>query len=97
MEYDVGYEFLLESVQKHFKSIVPLYKMNKDRSIPEFVGSSVYCQFEGLGLLFTAGHVLQEIWPERPWYPYSIDTFTPLPCDGLTRPEGNQPTLGSWC
>ena len=63
--------------------MVPLYKMNKQKGFPEFIGTSVYFVFGPMRLLITAEHVLTDIFPDKILFPYSEDSIAELPCDGI--------------
>ena len=58
---------------------MPLYKFDGISKTPTYIGSSVICSFLGLNVLITAAHVLKDILPDIPWYPYSENEFRPLP------------------
>jgi len=74
MEYDDAFDFFLHCLPNIQRSIVPLYKTNqKPGRLPEFVGSSVYCQFGPFVMLLTAGHVLGAILPDNAIYPQPLN------------------------
>jgi hypothetical protein len=75
-EYRQVYDFFFQQALPQLqRSIIPLYKLNSVAGIdPEFVGTSVYCQFGPFTMLLTAGHVLRDILPGHAIYPQPIAT-----------------------
>lgn len=87
MEYNIAFQFFKQSLILLQKSIVPLYKMDLQKGRHEFVGSSVYCKFGPIMMLFSAGHVFKDILQDRAWYPYSMTEMRELPCEKYSFPN----------
>lgn len=83
MEYDIGYKHFLHIIKQAGKFLIPLYKMDESRKFPAFIGSSVYCSIGPIKFLFSAEHVFRDIYPSKILYPYSMNKFSELPCDGV--------------
>ncbi len=79
MEYEKAFSFFKSTLIKIQKSIIPLYKWNYKINRPDFVGTSVYCNYGPIKMLYSAKHVFQEIIPDRPWYPYSTTEMRNIP------------------
>jgi hypothetical protein len=94
MEYGVGYEYFLDVVKTLHKCIVPLYRMNKEKGFPEFIGSSVYCKIGQMRLLLSAEHVLTGIYPDKILYPYSDNLIAELTCDGIHKHKNTALDIG---
>lgn len=94
MEYDEAYDYLLNQIKILHPSIVPLFKMNKEKRFPEFVGSSVYCKLGPKRLLLSAEHVLTDIFPDKVLYPYSNSLIEELPCNGVKKHKNSKLDVG---
>jgi hypothetical protein len=86
IEYGAGFQIIQRILLSVGRSVVPLYIRDPNKGI-EFVGSSVYCRLDNLILLFTARHVVADVWPKRLLYPYSTMETRELPCNGFCFPK----------
>jgi len=87
MEYDQIFQYFEKSLIVLRKSIIPIYKMDSQKGRPDFIGSSIYCQFGPYKMLFSAGHVFNHILPDLPWYQYSMSEMRKLPCNEYRFPN----------
>jgi len=85
MEYRNGIRLFRRFLATAGTCVVPLYIRDADKG-ERFIGSSIYCKQENVELLFTARHVIEPVWPQRLWYPYSEHEPGLLPCDGFHFP-----------
>lgn len=81
-DYRSGVRIILKILLGQGRSVIPLYRMDPAKGL-QFVGSSVYIKQDNIELLFTARHVVEPVWPERLWYPYSPTESRVLPCEGF--------------
>jgi hypothetical protein len=86
IEYHEGIRLLKQVLLSTGLSVIPLYIRNADKGL-QFVGSSIYCRHHNVELLFTARHVVEDVWPAKLWYPSSDEESRPLPCDGFQMTE----------
>ena len=94
MNYEEGIKYLSDILTVVQKSLIPLYYWDNNKRFPQFNGTSLYINLGIYGLIFTASHVLDDIYPKKPMYPKDKHIFIELPCDGVRKHENDEFDIG---